>query len=212
MNNTLHRRRLDSTRLDSLAILPSRSNIPPSPSCLDTYSSSAPRNLVYAPRPHTTPHTPRTHQAPRDVQPAMSIKPLPGHVVAQIKSSVVITSLNNVTCGLVRNSLDAHATKINVTIDYSRGNCSVEDNGDGIPPSDFDEGGGLGQLHCTSSARPALLDRTPADEVLRYQKTRPSSHRILTPTGGMAHSWRPLRLCRCSPSRLTTGTFTPTIP
>lgn len=78
----------------------------------------------------------------------MSIKPLPGDVVAQIKSSVAITSLNNVICGLVKNALDAEATKINLTVDYSRGNCSIEDNGVGIPPSEFMDGGGLGQLHC----------------------------------------------------------------
>lgn len=78
----------------------------------------------------------------------MSIKPLPGDVVAQIKSSVVITSLNNVICGLIKNSLDAAATRINVSIDYLRGNCSVEDNGNGIPPSEFNDDGGLGQLHC----------------------------------------------------------------
>lgn len=83
----------------------------------------------------------------------MSIKPLPGDVVAQIKSSVVVTSLNNVICGLIRNSLDAEATRINVTVDYPRGSCSIEDNGSGIPPSEFKEGGGLGQLH-RMSARP----------------------------------------------------------
>lgn len=81
----------------------------------------------------------------------MSIKPLPGDVVAQIKSSVVVTSLNNVICGLIRNSLDAEATKINVTVHYSRGNCSIEDNGNGIPPSEFKEGGGLGRLHRMSA-------------------------------------------------------------
>lgn len=80
----------------------------------------------------------------------MSIKPLPGDVVAQIKSSVVITSLNNVTCGLITNALDAEATKINVTVDFTRGNCSIEDNGNGIAPSEFKEDGGLGQLHCMS--------------------------------------------------------------
>lgn len=78
----------------------------------------------------------------------MSIKPLPTDVVAQIKSSVVITSLNNVICGLIKNSLDAEATKINLSVDYSRGNCSIEDNGTGIPPSEFHDDGGLGQLHC----------------------------------------------------------------
>lgn len=78
----------------------------------------------------------------------MSIKPLPTDVVAQIKSSVVITSLNNVICGLIKNSLDAEATRINLSLDYSRGNCSIEDNGTGIPPSEFRDNGGLGQLHC----------------------------------------------------------------
>lgn len=91
----------------------------------------------------------------------MSIKPLPGDVVAQIKSSVVITSLNNVICGLVKNALDAEATKINLTVDYSRGNCSIEDNGVGIPPSEFKDAGGLGKLHCMlnlrSVAQPQLL-------------------------------------------------------
>ncbi|KUI73765.1 DNA mismatch repair protein MLH3 [Cytospora mali] len=84
----------------------------------------------------------------------MSIKPLPGDVVAQIKSSVAITSLNNVICGLVKNALDAEASKINLTVDYSRGNCSIEDNGFGIPPSEFKDTGGLGQLHNTSKHPP----------------------------------------------------------
>ncbi|KAF3765416.1 hypothetical protein M406DRAFT_236222, partial [Cryphonectria parasitica EP155] len=84
----------------------------------------------------------------------MSIKPLPGDVVAQIRSSVVIASLNGVVTGLIKNSLDAEATRINVTIDYTRGNCSVEDNGTGIPPSEFQETGGLGQIHYTSKFPP----------------------------------------------------------
>ncbi|KAH7635962.1 putative MLH3 protein [Sordaria sp. MPI-SDFR-AT-0083] len=84
----------------------------------------------------------------------MSIQPLPGDVVAQIKSSAVITSLNGVVDGLLRNSLDAGATKINISIDYSRGNCSVEDNGLGIPPACFREDGGLGKLYYTSRYPP----------------------------------------------------------
>lgn len=84
----------------------------------------------------------------------MSIQPLPGDVIAQIKSSTVITSLNGVVDDLLRNSLDASATKINISIDYSRGNCSVEDNGLGIPPACFREDGGLGKLHCTSRFPP----------------------------------------------------------
>lgn len=79
----------------------------------------------------------------------MSIQPLPEDVIAQIKSSTTITSLNGVVCGLFKNSLDAGATKITVKIDYARGNCSVEDNGAGLLPTEFASGGGLGKLHCT---------------------------------------------------------------
>ncbi|KAK0705975.1 hypothetical protein B0T26DRAFT_725120 [Lasiosphaeria miniovina] len=84
----------------------------------------------------------------------MSIRPLPGDVVAQIRSSSAITTLNDAVCGLIRNSLDAGASKINVSVDYSRGNCHVEDNGLGIPPADFGEDGGLGKLHYTSRYPP----------------------------------------------------------
>lgn len=79
---------------------------------------------------------------------AMSIKQLPADVVAQIKSSITITSLNSVILGLVKNSLDAHASKINISVDYRRGTCSVNDNGLGIAPAEFHETGGLGKLHC----------------------------------------------------------------
>jgi DNA mismatch repair protein MLH3 len=88
---------------------------------------------------------------------AMSIKPLPGNVVAQIKSSTVITSLNGVAYGLVQNSLDAQASRINLSVDYRRGNCTVEDNGQGIPPLYFHEDGGLGKLYCTCDAHVMLF-------------------------------------------------------
>ncbi|KAK3370817.1 hypothetical protein B0T24DRAFT_300424 [Lasiosphaeria ovina] len=84
----------------------------------------------------------------------MSIRPLPGDVVAQIRSSSAIATLNDAVCGLIRNSLDAGASKINVLVDYSRGNCHVEDNGLGIPPANFGEDGGLGKLHYTSRYPP----------------------------------------------------------
>lgn len=80
----------------------------------------------------------------------MIIRQLPQDVVDKIKSSVNITSLNGVVCGLITNSLDAGASKINISIDYSRGNCTVEDNGSGIPPEEYKDGGGLGKLHHTS--------------------------------------------------------------
>ncbi|KAI6358705.1 hypothetical protein MCOR25_007274 [Pyricularia grisea] len=84
----------------------------------------------------------------------MSIKPLPPEVVAQVKSSSVITSLNGVALGLLRNSLDANATKVNISVDYRLGNCIVEDNGFGIPESEFRDTGGLGKLHFTSKFPP----------------------------------------------------------
>ncbi|KAI2615105.1 hypothetical protein GGR54DRAFT_614067 [Hypoxylon sp. NC1633] len=94
-------------------------------------------------------------EIPRTLQlSAMSIQQLPDHVIAQIKSSTTITSLNSVLCGLVKNSLDAQATKITVSVDYVRGNCSVEDNGSGIPPNEFRSAGGLGKLHYTSRFPP----------------------------------------------------------
>ncbi|KAJ4307246.1 DNA mismatch repair protein [Collariella sp. IMI 366227] len=87
----------------------------------------------------------------------MSIQPLPRDVVAQIKSSAIITSLNGVVFSLLQNSLDAGASKINISVDYSRGNCSVEDNGHGIAPAAFQEHGALGKLHCE-----VVVRNTPA--------------------------------------------------
>ena len=77
----------------------------------------------------------------------MSIQPLPPDVVAQIKSSITITSLNGVVCELVQNSLDANATKVEISVDYSKGSCSVEDDGLGILPSEFQPFGHLGKLY-----------------------------------------------------------------
>ncbi|RYP91903.1 hypothetical protein DL770_001963 [Monosporascus sp. CRB-9-2] len=87
----------------------------------------------------------------------MSIQRLPKEVIAQIKSSTTITSLNGVVCGLVENSLDAEATKIAVSVDYARGNCSVEDNGLGIPPAEFKLDGDLGKLHSRHTPSPPEL-------------------------------------------------------
>jgi DNA mismatch repair protein MLH3 len=77
----------------------------------------------------------------------MSIQPLPPDVVAQIKSSTAITSLNGVASELVQNSLDAGSSKVNINVDYVRGGCVVEDDGLGIPPSEFGADGGLGKLY-----------------------------------------------------------------
>ncbi|CAD0024037.1 unnamed protein product [Aureobasidium pullulans] len=70
--------------------------------------------------------------------------------VENIKSSTNITSLNAVILGLFENSLDAKATKIDVSVDFRRGGCTVEDNGLGVLPCEFRETGGLGRMYHTS--------------------------------------------------------------
>ncbi|KUJ06570.1 uncharacterized protein LY89DRAFT_743715 [Mollisia scopiformis] len=80
----------------------------------------------------------------------MSIQPLPPEVIAQIKSSITITSLNGVICELVKNSLDASSSRIDISVDYTRGGCVVEDDGLGIQPSEFGEDGCLGKLYHSS--------------------------------------------------------------
>jgi DNA mismatch repair protein MLH3 len=75
------------------------------------------------------------------------IQALPPHIIAQIKSSVAITSLTSTILGLVENSLDAEATKIDINVDFRRGGCVVEDNGLGISSPEFATSGGLGKLH-----------------------------------------------------------------
>ncbi|MCJ1436377.1 DNA mismatch repair protein [Xylographa pallens] len=80
------------------------------------------------------------------------IRPLPADVAAQIKSSILITSLSHVVLGLIENALDAEATEIVVNVDFGRAACSVEDNGIGIVPTDFAENAGLGKPYHTSYA------------------------------------------------------------
>ena len=76
-----------------------------------------------------------------------SIRALPANVVAQIKSSATITHLNGVVLELLKNSLDADARTVTITVDFQRGGCTVEDDGCGIPPAEFQDGGGLVKLH-----------------------------------------------------------------
>ncbi|KAI4172239.1 MAG: hypothetical protein LQ343_003674 [Gyalolechia ehrenbergii] len=85
-------------------------------------------------------------QIPRDRSP---IQPLPQEVAAQIKSSRTISSLEHVTIGLVQNSMDAGATRIDVSVDFARGACTVEDDGWGISPEEFLDDGGLGKAYRT---------------------------------------------------------------
>ena len=76
-----------------------------------------------------------------------SILPLPPEVAAQIKSSTTINSLSIVVLGLLANSLDADARRVDINVDLRRGAASVEDDGNGIPPKEFHEYGGLGKPH-----------------------------------------------------------------
>ncbi|KAK9800957.1 hypothetical protein SCARD494_00937 [Seiridium cardinale] len=101
----------------------------------------------------------------------MSIQQLPEDVVAQIKSSTTITSLNGVACGLLKNSLDAGATRVNVSVDYAKGNCSVEDNGSGIVPQEFAPSGGLGKLHCEFREISVEIALRPAVKLISYADT-----------------------------------------
>ncbi|OJD25454.1 hypothetical protein ACJ73_03174 [Blastomyces percursus] len=79
-----------------------------------------------------------------------SIRPLPSDVVAQLKSSIAISNLNGVVLELLKNSLDAKAETVSVKVDFQRGGCVVEDDGQGILPAEFTEGGNLAKLHYTS--------------------------------------------------------------
>lgn len=66
---------------------------------------------------------------------------------ARVKASSVITSLNDVAKGLLSNSLDAGATRIEIILNYQRAQVTVEDNGEGIPANEFGQNGGLGTIH-----------------------------------------------------------------
>ncbi|KAJ5665695.1 uncharacterized protein N7477_008143 [Penicillium maclennaniae] len=78
------------------------------------------------------------------------IRQLPPDVVAKIKSSTSITHLNGVIIELAKNSLDASAHTVLVSVDFKRGSCIVEDDGEGIRPDEFGSTGGLGKAHHSS--------------------------------------------------------------
>jgi DNA mismatch repair protein MLH3 len=80
------------------------------------------------------------------------ILPLSEDAISQINSSKQITSLPGVVLALVTNALDADATKVDISVSFVRGSCTVEDNGCGIPSIEFAEHGGLGKMHHTSKA------------------------------------------------------------
>ena len=85
------------------------------------------------------------------------IRELPSDVIAKIKSSTSIVHLTSVILELVKNSLDANAQSVFVTVDFKRGGCIVEDDGDGIPPVEFEITGGLGKPHRMSPNLEVLM-------------------------------------------------------
>ncbi|KAK0255332.1 DNA mismatch repair protein [Friedmanniomyces endolithicus] len=78
------------------------------------------------------------------------ILPLPKDIATQIHSSKQIINLQGVILALIENSLDAGASKVDVTVDFRRRGCTIEDNGSGIRPHEFGLDGGLGRMYHTS--------------------------------------------------------------
>lgn len=117
------------------------------------------------------------------------IRPLPPEVIAQIKSSIIITKLSDVVIGLVRNSLDASATRISIIVDFARGGCEVEDDGEGIISEEFGDGGGLGLPYSTHRPLGSELLR-----LLTFSQI-PLGYMINNRTVGMETFWP-----RCPPS------------
>jgi len=76
------------------------------------------------------------------------ILPLKIEDIAQIKSSINITTLEDAILGLFCNALDAEATKIEIDVQADRGSCTVTDNGFGIPEHEFMAEGGLLKVYC----------------------------------------------------------------
>ena len=83
---------------------------------------------------------------------------LPPDAISSIQSSKQIISLQGVALALMENSLDAGSTKVEITVDFRRGCCTIEDNGSGIPSAEFLEAGGLGKLYHTSKHQHSAED------------------------------------------------------
>lgn len=74
-----------------------------------------------------------------------SIELLESFCAIQIEASTTIPDFNTVIEGLLCNSLDAGATRIDLVVDHARAACSVEDNGEGIGIIQFREDSRLGK-------------------------------------------------------------------
>ncbi|KAI8904626.1 diacylglycerol acyltransferase-domain-containing protein [Powellomyces hirtus] len=77
----------------------------------------------------------------------MSIRKLPDELVQQLRSGIVISSIQQCVVELVQNALDAQATVIQVLVNAPAASVQVVDNGLGIDPCCFKL---LGQRYATS--------------------------------------------------------------
>ncbi|KAK3673785.1 DNA mismatch repair protein [Recurvomyces mirabilis] len=87
------------------------------------------------------------------------ISPLSEAAAAQIHSSKTITTLQGVVLALLENSFDAGATKVEISLDFRRADCTIEDNGTGIFSDEFLLTGGLGRMYHTSKRAEGLSSR-----------------------------------------------------
>jgi DNA mismatch repair protein MLH3 len=90
-----------------------------------------------------------------DLRDTNRIQKLSDDAIRSIHSSKTIISEEDVAIALLENSLDAGATKVEITINRSRGSCAATDNGRGIPSYEFFEDGGLGKMYWTSKRDPS---------------------------------------------------------
>ena len=135
-----------------------------------------------------------------------SIRSLPPNVAAQIKSSASIPSLSHAVLGLVENSLDAGAGSIELSVDFRRGSCSVEDDGHGISPAEFGEFGGLGKPYREIEVMINGFASGWYTQIPPSITKRPGS---MEPTG---HFCLPWQLYLFSRSHLNTTHTMPTVP
>jgi len=130
-----------------------------------------------------------------------SIQPLPQHVIAQLRSSVTITSLADCIQQLLMNSeciylplryigiltqaqtgLDASAANIDLSVNLIRNSITIQDDGDGILPADIAL---IGQRYGTS--RKVLFGRRPLTWIASYLE---SAYTNIKESYGFWISWR----------------------
>ena len=115
------------------------------------------------------------------------ISPIPEDIAAKIKSTVAINSLSDVAIGLLRNSLNANATNVNLRLTLSTGSCCCEDNGVGISKEQFAHNGVFGAASRTSRF---TVEESPIcfDSFLSSLSTISRATIVSRTTDGISHS------------------------